>query len=260
MIPYYADDHVTIYHGDCRTLLPEIARERMLVPDEYVIVTDPPYGISAETDYSRLRGTDAYHATKSGRRTQGKTYARIAGDDEPFDPRWLAGVDRVLFGADHYLERLEAGGTLHVWDKRDGLGSNMFADCEFIWSSFVSGPSRVYRHKWLGYMRASENDEYLHPTQKPVSLMRWILEWTPAGIVVDPYAGSGSTLRAAKDAGRHAIGIELVEAYCEIAARRLGQEVLPFEQSSSYRRSQHPASSYVATLETRPLELWEEHS
>jgi site-specific DNA-methyltransferase (adenine-specific) len=222
--PYYEDERVVLYHGDCHDILPAL-----LVPeDESVVVTDPPYGIDLDPDYSGLKGTAAYNVDKGYH--SGRTYARIAGDDEPFDPSWLGDVRRVLFGVDHYLDRLEPGGTLHAWDKRDGLGSNMFADLEYLWSSWATGPSRLFRYKWLGYMRAGEH-EYLHPTQKPVALMRWILGWTPPAIVIDPYAGSGSTLRAAKDLGRRAIGIELVESYCEIAARRLGQEVLPLEST-----------------------------
>jgi site-specific DNA-methyltransferase (adenine-specific) len=79
-------------------------------------------------------------------------------------------------------------------------------------------------------IRAS--DEALeHPTQKPIALMRWCIgqPWTPEGVIVDPYMGSGTTVRAAKDLGRKAIGIEIEEKYCEIAAKRLSQEVLCFE-------------------------------
>ena len=75
------------------------------------------------------------------------------------------------------------------------------------------------------------DDDLCHPTQKPVGLMRWCmtLPWTDADqTILDPFMGSGTTLRAAKDLGRRAIGIEIEERYCEIAARRLEQAVLPF--------------------------------
>ena len=92
----------------------------------------------------------------------------------------------------------------------------------------------MFRHKWLGYMRASEGTEFYHPTQKPVALIKWILsdKRFPTGVILDPYMGSGSTLVAAKEYGRHAIGIEIEERYCEIAAKRLAQEVLPMEAVS----------------------------
>jgi len=132
-----------------------------------------------------------------------------------------------LFGANHYASRLPDVGDWHVWDKRDGLGSNMLADFEVVWTSYPSGPSRIFRHKWLGYMRASEVGLHYHPTQKPTALMRWVMSTKcPPGVVLDPFMGSGTTLRAAKDCGRKAIGIEIDERYCEIAARRCAQEVL----------------------------------
>lgn len=79
-------------------------------------------------------------------------------------------------------------------------------------------------------MRASENEPLAHPTQKPVALMKWVLQlkWVGPGTVCDPYMGSGPVLRAAKDLGRRAIGIEIEEKYCEIAAKRLSQKVFQF--------------------------------
>jgi DNA modification methylase len=88
----------------------------------------------------------------------------------------------------------------------------------------------MFHHLWIGYQRDSEiGDKVLHPTQKPVELMAWCLEQCEAtqdDIVCDPYCGSGPTLRAAKDSGMKAVGIEICEKYAEIAARRLQQEVL----------------------------------
>ena len=126
-------------------------------------------------------------------------------------------------------------------DKVDGLmsgreiGFNDQADVEMAWSN-IGGPARVYKHRWMGAMKKSEQqDRRLHPTQKPVALMRWCLQRAgvrPGDLVLDPYMGSGPVLRAAKDMGLRVIGIELEERYCEIAARRLSQEVLTFEEAA----------------------------
>jgi len=138
----------------------------------------------------------------------------------------MLGLPTVLWGANHYASRLpDASGWL-VWDKErpDDLDQ---ATCELAWTNFVKGVRR-FRFMWHGMLRLT--DEPLeHPTQKPVELIKWILglRWTPDGVILDPYMGGGSTLRAAKDLGRQAIGIEIEEKYCEIAARRLAQEVLP---------------------------------
>ena len=106
----------------------------------------------------------------------------------------------------------------------------MMADAEMWATTWGSGPTRIFRYKWLGFMRpaGSNDDSFSHPTAKPLSLMRYIIgeKWTPSGVIADPYMGSGTTLRAAKDLGRRAIGIEIDESYCEIAARRMCQEVL----------------------------------
>ena len=217
MTPYYEDDSVTIYHGDCRGVLPSLTYD--------VVVTDPPYGIDIDTDYSTLTGSSEFNASKGHYR--GKVHARVHGDDRPFDPADFLPWPCALFGANHYPTRIADGGTFHVWDKRDGLGSNMFSDFEIWWTSYPSGPSRIFRHKWLGYMRASDVGEHFHPTQKPTALMRAIIDKAPPGVILDPFMGSGTTLRAAKDLGRKAIGIEIEERYCEIAVKRLAQEVLP---------------------------------
>jgi len=109
-----------------------------------------------------------------------------------------------------------------VWDKQiDGLN---FGECEVCWTSMTFAP-RIYRYRAVMVDGGKQ-----HPTQKPVDLMKWCLGFAPAGTVLDPFMGSGTTLRAAKDAGRKAIGIEIEERYCEIAAKRLRQRVLDFSE------------------------------
>jgi site-specific DNA-methyltransferase (adenine-specific) len=208
MTPYYADDLVTIYHGDCREWMP--------VAD--VLVTDPPYGISATTaNRSRARGRNA----------AAHDWIPVEGDDQPFDPSFLLPIRQptVLFGANHYADRLPPSPSWLVWYKRELGVANDSADAEMAWTN-LGGPVRVFHHAWMGMLRASERGESYHPTQKPVALMRWVLRRVPLGLVLDPFMGSGSTLIAAKSLGRNAIGIEIEERYCEIAARRCSQEVL----------------------------------
>ena len=212
MKPYYKDDLITIYHGDCLELLPELAFD--------VVVTDPPYGINVVGGSGSVGGSGWVDV---------KEYKAVIGDDVPLDPTWLAGFGRrqVIFGFEHFT-RLPHVGRLLVWDKEmpDGL---TFAQLEAAWDS-QNGPARIFRHRQNGFMNNFGDIKKHHPTQKPLSVMTWIVsQCSDAGdVVVDPYMGSGSTLRAAKDLGRKAIGIEIDEAYCEIAAKRMGQEVLDF--------------------------------
>jgi len=113
-----------------------------------------------------------------------------------------------------------------VWIKRydEGYGS-FLSDADLAW---MSGGHGVYCRRDVSLQGESKNR--LHPTQKPLSIMKWCIEKSKSeGIILDPFMGSGTTLRAAKDLGRKAIGIEIEEKYCEIAAKRLAQEVLPFD-------------------------------
>lgn len=208
MIPYYADLSVTIYHADCREWL----------PPANVLVTDPPYGIEATTA-NRSRGRS--------RLAQAHDWPAVVGDRAPFDPASLLGLGlpSVLWGANHYASRLPNSASWLIWDKRVDLGSNDSADCELAWTN-LGGPARMFRHRWQGMVRDSERGESYHPTQKPVALMLWVIAKCPPGIILDPFMGSGSTLVAAKSLNRRAIGVEIEERYCEIAARRCSQEVL----------------------------------
>jgi DNA modification methylase len=209
--PYYEHGGITIFHGDCREVVPALAFDGL-------VVTDPPYGIAHPTDYA-ARGRDNLAACRD--------YAPVHGDGEPFDPRWLltVGRGRILWGGNYYAHLLPPTSGWLVWDKErpDDLDQ---ATCELAWTDCVKGVRR-FRHLWNGMMRASR-EELAHPTQKPEALMLWCLStrWTVTGDVLDPFMGSGTTLRAAKDLGRRAIGIEIEEKYCEIAAKRLSQEVL----------------------------------
>jgi site-specific DNA-methyltransferase (adenine-specific)/modification methylase len=216
--PYYSDDLVTIYHSDCREWMPEAD----------VIVTDPPYGIG----YDVVGGTRNWT-----RKRRGTGFSAVVGDSEPFDPAplLLLGLPMVLFGANHYASRLPDSPSWMVWYKRRPDMAEMDqADAELAWTN-LGGPARVFQHVWVGGGSLARENGIpagrdkpvgIHPTQKPLSLMRWVIGRCPEGTILDPFAGSGSTLVAAKSLGRKSIGIEIEERYCEIAARRCSQEVL----------------------------------
>lgn len=218
MRPYYEKAGVTIYHGDCRAVLPLLTERPRLV------LADPPYGVGIG---------DKSGGTRTRLAVAGDDYY-VVGDDEPFDPAHLLALQTptILWGANHFADKLPPSPSWFVWDKRDGTTSDDNADCELAWTN-LGGPARMYTHLWRGMIKASERDQRrLHPTQKPVALMRWCLQRAglkPGNLVLDPYMGSGPVLRAAMDLGLRCIGIELEERYCDIAARRLSQEVMQFE-------------------------------
>lgn len=242
MTPYYDEDGITIYHGDCREVLPVLGLAPALV------LTDPPYGVGERTDRaSKGRGSEPGKTSSSLKGTKhqaapSRDFLPVHGDDEPFDPSHLLRFPRlILWGANHYAERLPSSPSWIVWDKLDGLattkrfvGVDDNADCEMAWSN-CGGPARIVPHRWKGMVRASEQgDRHLHPTQKPVWLMARLLEWRtePGDLVLDPYAGSGPVLVASKLLGRRAVGIEYERAYCDVMVSRLAQGILDFGESA----------------------------
>ena len=214
---YYQDEHVTLYHGDCREITEWL--------DADVLVTDPPYGTQPDSD-----------KVGYGRRVQetGFRGQRIANDvtSEARDTileRW-AHKPVMVFGSPRFPDPPGMWDHRLVWDKREpGLNG---------------GPWR-YTHETVfvrgdGWIRASasafsiisvasgngspEKRDHVHA--KPVALMERLLVAAPPGVIADPFAGSGSTLRAAKNLGRKCIGVELEERYCEIIAKRMDQYAL----------------------------------
>jgi site-specific DNA-methyltransferase (adenine-specific) len=212
--PYYEHAGITIYHGDCREILPGLEAD--------VVVTDPPYGIGYETNWNKLGGWGRARSIEG----DGSTAARDAA------LALLVGVPALVFGS--WKAEPPNGARLRLlWEK---LGSSGMGDLSAPWRPnvediFVLGKgwaqvegreSCVLRFNAL----CGEQD---HPNEKPGALLRYLIGRCPAGVILDPFMGSGTTLRAAKDLGRKAIGIEIEERYCEIAAKRLGQEVFAFD-------------------------------
>jgi DNA modification methylase len=214
MKPYYQDDAVTLYHGDCREIVPLLGRFDLLL-------TDPPYGIgegNAKRIASRANAANA------------RDYGHSEWDSKPPSPTDIAGLrgkadTHILWGG-NYFAGLPPSRAWLVWDKDNG--ANDFADCELAWTNLEMAV-RKFKWRWAGMLQENmlEKDVREHPTQKPLALMAWCLGLAPdAATVLDPFAGSGTTGRACKDLGRKCTMIEREERYCEIAARRMGQEVL----------------------------------
>ena len=205
--PYYDDGQITIYHGDCREILP-------LLDKVDLVLTDPPYGIKR----------DGKKLSTSRQSTGTKEYKSFGWDSErpsggTFEKVLAAGHDCIIWGGQYFADLLPAEGGWLIWDKGQRLCQ---ADAELAWTT-RRAPVRI----WLANRGSLHIDGAVHPTQKPLSLTRWCLEFFPdAETIIDPFMGSGTTIRAAKDLGRRAIGIEQVEEYCEIAVKRLAQEVL----------------------------------
>ena len=211
----------TLYLGDCLELL--AAGE---IPKHAAIISDPPYGIG----WQKHRGDGHGHRINNPEGAKANTsFKTIAGDDGPFDPRpWLAFTKVVLFGANHFAQRLPETGQWLCWDKSVGTGpADSFVDGEFAWSS-VRTTRNLFRHLWKGVIRdgqdAPSRQPKLHVSQKPVELMTWLIETARVrlgGLVCDPYMGSGSTGIAALQTGRRFIGIEIDPGHYHTAVERI---------------------------------------
>jgi DNA modification methylase len=218
MTPYYDRDGITIYHADCRDVLPTL-------PPVDLVLTDPPYGI-------------AYRSGRTGH-DGGTALPGIVGDDDTSLRDYaLATITApaIVFGSWKVAKPVGCRAVL-TWDKGDHVG---MGDLSLPWKPnteeiYVIGDGFV-GHRGGSVLRYSApvtwnsvNGGRKHPHEKPVALISALLAKHPGDVVLDPFMGSGTTLRAAMDLGRKAIGIEIEERYCEIAVRRLQQSVLPLE-------------------------------
>jgi|SRR6185437_4391557 len=212
MKPYYEEEGIKIYLGDCREIVPSL--------DFDVIVCDPPYGLGIEF----------------GRRNE-----RVIGDEAVSLRNWISALPRpqLCFGSPRVDRPVGIRATL-IWDKSELTG---MGDLDFPWKItheeiYVIGEGfsarrrkgSVLRHPlrpvWSNHADAVTGT---HPTEKPVSLMIDLLDCCPWEKVLDPTCGTGTTLIAARRLGKNAIGIEIEECHAEIAAKRLAQRVLQFD-------------------------------
>lgn len=203
MKPYYDRDGITIYNGDCREILPTLGVE--------AVVSDAPYG----TGWCRGSGRQGeFRASRETPRW------------DVFDLGWLSAIDPscfvAVFGPHSRADELRAavGGGM-LWYRKTNPRP-LVPPLEPI-------AIRPIQPDDGAEFAAYNGDTPFHPCQKPLALMRWIVRRVPDGAtILDPFMGSGTTLVAAKLEGRRAIGIEIEERYCEIAAKRLAQGVLSF--------------------------------
>jgi len=206
--PYFDDGQCAIYHGDCREIASALSYD--------VVATDPPYGTGQKIAYRPYRDTmenwtelTTWLCDLTSPMVFTLAHTRLF--DLPKKPQWIGCWDKTF-----------SSGIVHV-----GASPSWEPVCFYNlpagdrgkprWDDIFRVPVPIHR---------PDEPAAGHPCPKPVRLYRKLLRVLPSGIVLDPCMGSGTTLRAAKDEGRRAIGIDLSEAYCEIAVKRLSQQVL----------------------------------
>lgn len=218
MKPYYEDEKagITIFHADCREVLPHLTTVD-------VVLTDPPYGIAGGKGLGALRGKG--------------DYSSVFSDSPEYIEQVVIQVIRQLIGIASCVVVTPGNRNFSLYPQPDSFGSfyqpaavglQSFGnlDSQPIFYYGTAGGGRM--GKPCSYVLTEQPEANGHPCPKPLRIWTKLLETISrqGQTILDPFMGSGTTLRAAKDLGRKCIGIELEEKYCEIAAKRLSQEVL----------------------------------
>jgi site-specific DNA-methyltransferase (adenine-specific) len=222
MRPYYDADGITIYHGDCRDVLHWLNAD--------AVVTDPPYGIGWSRGMNNARASKAHTGILNDENTEARDEMLTLADGKP----------SIVFGSFYAAYPANVKQVL-VWQKPSDAGvvgsvTGFRRDAEPI---FLVGAWPLRLVTWSSVIRSSAGSiahvatQTGHPHTKPIDLMLRLVELCPGEVVADPFMGSGTTLVAAKRCGRQAIGIEVEERYCEIAAERLSQGVLDLFAATS---------------------------
>lgn len=223
MKPYYEHAGITIYHGDCREVLPIVTAD--------VLITDPPYGVE-------LRGKSTKHTQKSG-----VGYSAFDDSEESVERCVIPAVAEAIAR----MRGVVTPGLRMMWSypKPNAVGAIYYPSGagNGRWGFTCWQPIFYYgADPYLARGMGSRPDSFSstesagfngHPCPKPFGTMLWLVRKgsLDGDVVLDMFCGSGTTLLAAKQLGRRAVGIEIEERYCEIAAKRLAQDLLPLEMA-----------------------------
>lgn len=200
MTPYYSHAGITIYHGDCVEIVPQLKRFDLLL-------TDPPYGLKMSSQLWTY---------------QRKKIEPSNWDDSPADIACVrqaqSHCDRQIIWGGNYFP-LPPTRCILSWFKPDAPPS--MGNVEYAWTNLDQNSRQISQS-----ISATNAERLGHPTQKPMRVFAWCLNQAGSGVatVLDPWMGSGTTLRICKDAGKQCVGIQREERYCEISAKRLAQE------------------------------------
>ena len=210
--PYYKDNNVTIYHGDCRKILPQLGKFDLLL-------TDPPYGMNYQSNYRH------------------KKHGKIHGDGS-LDVGLLGLCISHAVSASYVfcrwdnLQDMPPPKSVLAWVKNNWSMGDLKHEHGRQWEACCFYPSEKHQFakRIPDVITAKRTQNNLHPTEKPVDLILQLIECNVCETILDPFAGSGTTGRAAKDLGKTATLIEIDESNCEISAKRMCQECFDFDQ------------------------------
>ena len=189
-----------------------------------VVITDPPYGVKRDKGFGGFEGFGGFGKPIARKRFEDDAWDNERPAREVFDRLLELAKTALIFGGNYFADMLPQGKHWIVWDKKQTMPT--FGDAELIWTNVKRNSVTIIECEWNGLI-GKEGLRH-HPTQKPVKLMEEIIEkYThPDDIIPDPFAGSGTTLVAAKQLGRKFLGFETEPKYVDICKQRLAQDVL----------------------------------
>jgi len=203
---------IELYQGDCLEYLNQFKDNQF-----DCVITDPPYGIGEAAGKNKSRGKLAFAKDYGDKEWDNKRPELIY-----FEEIQRVSKNQIIFGGNYFADLLPPSSCWIVWDKLNGESD--FADVELAWASFNSAV-RIFKYRWAGMLQGNMNrkEKRVHPTQKPLPLMEWIISnYTKEGeSIIDPFMGSGTTGHAAVNFKRHFTGIEKEKEYFQIAKRRI---------------------------------------
>lgn len=220
MKPYYSEKGITIYNADCREILPSL-------PKVDLVLTDPPYNVAKDYGNSSSDSLPVHEWAKFMSEVFAATYELSEDGSHMLATFPLKNLPLAL----RTVEKYEWKWPL-FWHKSNAMLFSPAGVCRMDLAGWWTKGGAEMPHKASDtYVKAliPQPESEGHPCPKSISFFGWLMARFDSRLVLDPFMGSGTTLRAAKDLGRQAIGIEIEERYCEIAANRLRQEVLNFE-------------------------------
>lgn len=195
-----------------------------------IVFTDPPYGISIVKQKGNVGVSGKLGFVGATGVAKARMYKKIEGDDKPFDPSFILNMAKIiiLFGANHYSDKLPCNSHWLVWDKKSDNAErkNTFSDAELLWTNINKKTTNIYRHQWFGLVREgdrkTELSERVHPTQKPVGLLAEVIkDYTKInGSLLDLFGGSGSTLIACEKTNHKCYMMEIAPIYVDVIVKR----------------------------------------
>lgn len=212
MKPYYDHGGIAIFHGDSQEISKDLKSD--------IVLTDPPYGMNYQSAWQ----------------TAWKRKGKIHGDDE--FPIWIfeelkPRIAMMVWCRWDQMREMPKPKSFIVWDKGNHSMGDLNHEFGRRWEGccFYPGPEHYFLKRPVDLIIANRINpaDLKHPNEKPTNCLTPLIDCHPGEVILDPFMGCGSILVAAKDLGRKAIGIEIEEKYCEIAAKRLSQEVFDFK-------------------------------